>query len=246
MRRVNLIPMAGAGQRFVDAGYSVPKPLIRVDGQQMFLRAARCLPEADLWIFMCRREHLDKSDLESIIKMNFPKSEVLPVDYLTAGQASTCMLAQNHIELDDRLTIGACDNGMRYDMNSYTTLINKSDVLVWTFRNNPSVLIKPEMYGWVAVNNNGRATRVSCKKPISDTPLNDHAVIGAFSFSRAEYFFDSVESMITKDRRINNEFYVDIAIDECIRKNLQVFPFEVSNYDCWGTPKDLENFNKSL
>ena len=102
------------------------------------------------------------------------------------------------------------------------------------------------MYGWVAVNNNGRATRVSCKKPISDTPLNDHAVIGAFSFSRAEYFFDSVESMITINRRINNEFYVDIAIDECIRKNLQVFPFEVSNYDCWGTPKDLENFKKSL
>ena len=52
--------------------------------------------------------------------------------------------------------------------------------------------------------------------------------------------------MITKNRRINNEFYVDIAIDECIRKNLQVFPFEVSNYDCWGTPKDLENFKKSL
>jgi len=246
MRKVNLIPMAGAGQRFVDAGYTVPKPLIKIDGSPMFLRAASCLPAADLWIFICRKEHLQTSEMESIIKMNFPNAEVVPVEYLTDGQASTCMLAQHLIELDDRLTIGACDNGMRYDMNGYINFIEKSEVLIWTFRNNPSVLKKPEMYGWVAVDHDGRATRVACKEPLSTSPLNDHAVIGAFSFSRAEFFFESVDSMIKRNRRINNEFYVDVAVDECIRRNLEVFPFEVLNYDCWGTPNDLENYSRDF
>ena len=42
MRKVNLIPMAGAGSRFVKAGYTFPKPLINVKGtyfpQQLLLK----------------------------------------------------------------------------------------------------------------------------------------------------------------------------------------------------------------
>ena len=57
MRRVNLIPTAGAGQRFVDAGYNVPKPLIEIDGLPMVVQAAKTLPPADKWIFICREEH---------------------------------------------------------------------------------------------------------------------------------------------------------------------------------------------
>ncbi|NBW64539.1 lipopolysaccharide biosynthesis protein, partial [bacterium] len=49
-RRVNLIPAAGAGARFVEAGYATPKPLLPVDGEPMIVRAARALPEADLYI----------------------------------------------------------------------------------------------------------------------------------------------------------------------------------------------------
>ncbi|HIB92841.1 MAG TPA: lipopolysaccharide biosynthesis protein, partial [Candidatus Lambdaproteobacteria bacterium] len=55
MRRVNLIPMAGAGQRFVDGGYDTPKPLIEVDELPMIVQAANSLPVADYWIFICRK-----------------------------------------------------------------------------------------------------------------------------------------------------------------------------------------------
>ena len=30
-----IIPMAGKGQRFIDAGYSIPKPLISINGKPM-------------------------------------------------------------------------------------------------------------------------------------------------------------------------------------------------------------------
>ena len=77
MRKVNLIPMAGSGQRFIDKGYSVPKPLIDVNGLPMVVRAAQSLPEADRWIFICRRDHIEHYKIDKIIKKYFSEPIII-------------------------------------------------------------------------------------------------------------------------------------------------------------------------
>jgi len=245
MRKVNLIPMAGEGQRFIDAGFTEPKPLIDLNGLPMVVRAAKSLPEADKWIFICRKKHIKESSIDKILAEHFPDCIVLDVENLTEGQASTCLLAKDHLLSDDQLTIGACDNEMKYDTNKFVKLIEDYDCVIWTFRNNPSVLQNPNMYGWVKLDKSSNATGVSCKKSISSTPMSDHAVVGTFSFSKAAYFLESAERIITKNRRINNEYYLDIVLDECIVNGYKVKPFEVNKYTCWGTPKDLEKYMES-
>ena len=244
MRKVNLIPMAGDGQRFIDKGYNTPKPLIDINGLPMIVRAAKSLPKADQWIFVCRGNHIEESNIEKILENYFPGSLVIEVDHLTEGQASTCLLSKEYLFPDDQLTIGACDNGMLYNSKEFSKLINKYDAVIWTFRNNPAVMQNPKMYGWVKINELGIASEISCKIPISTKPLNDHAVIGSFSFKKAETFLKCAEKMIEKNRRVNNEFYLDVVMDECILNGHTVMPFEVNEYTCWGTPKDLENFLK--
>src|SRR5438128_4730843 len=158
-RRVNLIPMAGAGQRFVDAGYLLPKPLIPVGGVPMIVRAAGALPRADHWIFVCRAQHVRDAAIDRELEKHFSPSTVLTVDRLTEGQASTCLLAAGELRPDDVLTIGACDNGMTYAPDRLDRLWEGgADAVIWTFRNNPAVLQKPSMYGWVKVAADGRAT----------------------------------------------------------------------------------------
>ena len=151
------------------------------------------------------------------------------------------MLAEYELKLDDELTIGACDNKMEFNVNEFEDLIIKNDALIWTFRNNPSVLQNPEMYGWLSIDDRGKAKGVSCKKPISNNPLNDHAIVGAFSFKKAKSFIKYTEAMITKNRRINGEFYLDVVLDECINSGLKVAPFIMTKYTGWGTPKEFEN-----
>jgi len=244
MRTVNLIPMAGAGKRFLDAGYNVPKPLIEINGTPMVVHAAKSLPPADHWIFICNEKHIKENGIHELLSLHFPNPEIISVDYLTEGQASTCILAKELLKSDDILTIGACDNSMEFDQTLFEQKISKFDALIWTFRNNKTVLNNPNAFGWVEVDSNEKSKRVSCKKPISNSPLNDHAVIGAFSFHRAESFILCVENMIAKNRRINNEFYLDIAMDELIKLGFNVYIMEVLQYFCWGTPKDLElNYN---
>jgi hypothetical protein len=46
--------------------------------------------------------------------------------------------------------------------------------------------------------------------------------------------------MIAGDRRLNGEFYMDVALDESVRLGFEVRPWEVREYVSWGTPKDYE------
>lgn len=243
-RRVNLIPMAGAGQRFVDAGYSVPKPLIGVGGQPMIVRAARSLPEPDLWIFVCREEHVRDASIDRELQKLFQPVKIITVDHLTEGQACTCLLARDELRPDDVLTIGACDNAMTWKRADYDRAFAapQTDFLVWTFRNHPAILQDPRMYGWVRTDADHGVTGVSVKVPISETPLKDHAVIGAFTFRRAGLFLDACDDMIAANARIKNEFYVDNAVNFALARHASGRAFEVDRYICWGTPRDLETY----
>jgi len=244
MSVTNLIPMAGAGSRFTAEGYTVPKPLIDVSGSPMIIQAAHSLPPADTWIFVCRKEHVEEFAIDDVLKDHFQNSQVITVDHLTEGQASTCLLAKPYVSMSDSLLIGACDNGMLWDEERYNNLVRDPavDAIIWTFRNNITVTRNPHMYGWVETTNDNTALRVSCKNPVSDNPIDDHAIVGTFFFKKASYFFDAAERMIAKNRRINNEFYVDEVLNEVIEDGLNVKVFEVEKYICWGTPNDLRTY----
>jgi len=240
-----LIPMAGAGKRFYDEGYLQPKPLIEVSGKPMIIKAVEALPGGEDYIFICRKEHLEENQIDKLLKDTFPNTNVIAIDYLTEGQASTCMLAHNNVPLGNQLLIGPCDNGMTWDYEKFQQQIEDEsvDALIWTFRNNSTVQRNPKMYGWIVVDENENAKKVSCKVPISDDPVNDHAIIGTFWFRKAEDFFFYANKMISKNRRINNEFYVDEVMNELIEDGKKVKVFEVNKYICWGTPNDLRTYN---
>lgn len=243
-QHICLIPMAGAGQRFVDAGYSTPKPLIPIGGKPMVVAAADCLPKAIENIFVCRDEHVTDAKIDQVLKQHYENVKVITVSELTEGQACTCLLARKYLENDQPLSIGACDNAMTYDSRAFEALFSQADVdaVIWTFRHNPAVLQNPKMYGWVKTDDDGFASEVSVKIPISDTPMDDHAIIGAFTFKRAKDFLMCADKMIDQNRRINQEFYVDMVMNLAVESGLRVKVFEVSRYICWGTPRDLETY----
>ena len=138
---------------------------------------------------------------------------------------------------------------MVYDDDNLEKMFQNKELdgWIWTFRNNPAVLQNPKMYGWVKTEKStNKATHVSCKIPISQKPLLDHAVIGAFTFKKAKSFFDAVHYMIKSNYRINNEFYVDVAIDFAIKSGLNIHVHEVDQYICWGTPQDFYEYQNWL
>jgi dTDP-glucose pyrophosphorylase len=239
---LNLIPMAGLGRRFKEAGVEVAKPLIEIDsGVPMIVKAASCLPRTTRTFFVCREEHVKQSGIDKTLAKNFPGCVVKSITHDTQGQVSTCLLARKEISESGWLNIGACDSYMTYSMQKFLEVAEHDDVdaLIWTSRNNPSMLQNPLMYGWVRTEGL-RATAVSVKKTISESPENDHAVIGVFSFRRGVDFLDCADRLIAEGRRIDGEFYIDNLMNVAVENGLRVEVFEVDKYICWGTPLDLK------
>jgi len=240
---ITIIPMAGKGERFLKKGYQTPKPLISIGDVPMVIKAVLGLPKADDHIFIALKEHLSNCKIDDRIKEYLPQAKFVSLDQVTEGQACTCLLGLEHLALNEEILIGACDNGMIFDRQAFDQRKKISDVIVFTFRNNVTVIEKPEQYGWVKLSNDGAVEEVSVKKPISNSPQQDHAIVGAFWFKQADIFKKATERMIAENRRINHEFYVDECINDAIALGYRISVFEIDKYICWGTPNDFETFN---
>jgi len=203
------------------------------------------LPKMAKAIFVCRDEHLRDHPLEAVLKARFgANTQTVSVDHLTEGQACTCLLAKDKLDLDAPLMIGACDNGMVWDEAAFAALIADPavDCVVWTFRGHPGAQRNPKAYGWVRTDAKGVVTEVSVKQAISEHPAKDPGVIGSFWFRKASYFVEAAEELIRQNRRVNNEFYADSVINVLIEQGRHARIFDVQRYLCWGTPDDLRTW----
>jgi NDP-sugar pyrophosphorylase family protein len=241
-----LIPMAGHGSRFQNAGYRTPKPLIPVSGKPMVVQAADSLPEGDRYVFVALKTHLQNSAIRDVLQSSFSNCNIVELDKVTEGQACTCEFGLTEsnppVDLESPLIIGACDNGMLYDPSAFQKMVDDGvDAIAFTFRNHPASKRNPKMYGWLKTSGDV-IEGVSVKVPISETPENDHAIVGSFYFRKATFLIDGLKRMREKNRRVNGEFYVDSLIGELAEMGMDCRVFEVDYYVCWGTPDDLKVF----
>ncbi len=239
----NVMPLAGEGRRFIQAGFEIPKPLILIDGAPMIIRASASAPGAARWVYLCRAEHLAQGALASALQQAHPDAQIVPINRPTDGQACTCLLAEPYAPPDQPLFIGACDNEMLWDAARLQSRIENPqiDALIWTFSHHAGVRRHPQMYSYVEVDG-ARARRVSMKQALSDRPDRDHAVVGAFWFREARLFFDAARQLIARNARTHGEFYVDRCLDELIRAGKRVEVFPIDHYVGWGTPDELNTY----
>ncbi|MFM2090136.1 MAG: hypothetical protein RLZZ127_625 [Planctomycetota bacterium] len=240
-----VMPMAGQGQRFADAGYALPKPLLPVGGVPMVVRAILDLPRADRVVLLVRTEHIERHGLDRAVLAHVPHAVVVPVRSLTEGQACTVRLAAPHLDPEAPVIVAACDNSHVYDQDRLLARMADPAVeaLVWTYRDDPRVLARPTAYGWVRTFGAAdplRVASVSCKVPISATPMDDHAVSGFFSFRSAARMVAAIDRQTAAGTRVNGEFYMDTVPNVLVGDGARVEVFEVARYIGWGTPAEYE------
>ena len=239
-----LLPMAGVGSRFVNEGYTIPKPLIQVSSLPMAVQALNDLPITEHQRFIIRDEMDNNRELQKILEKSSTSAQFVTLDHLTDGQATTCVEGLNGVDTSIPITIAACDNGMIYSSVDFEKMMSSEDidVIVWGARGYPGAVRSPQMYGWIDVEEGTRVIRgVSVKKPLSN-PSNDPIVVGTFTFKKSSDFLDSVNRMKNRKAMVNGEYYVDTAINDAIRMGLKCVYFEIDRYICWGTPSDLKTF----
>ena len=228
-----VIPMAGEGSRFAKAGYTFPKPLIEVWQKPMIQLVLESLGLKGNYIFLVRKEHLEKYNLKNYLNVIAPNCKVVVVDQLTEGAACTVLLAKNYINNDKPLVISNSDQFIEWDPSEimYSFSSKKIDGGILTFK------ASHPKWSYAKVNKYNKVIEVAEKKVISD-----NATVGVYFWRQGNDFVKYANQMIEKNIRVNNEFYVCPVFNEAIGDNKNIVIKEVKSMWGIGTPEDLKYF----
>lgn len=232
-----VIPMAGRGSRFANAGFQLPKPLIEIYGKPMIeIVTENVRPKCEhQFIYLCLSEHLKKYDLEKRLQSISPGSFIMPVNKVTEGAACTVLLAKELINTNDSLMIVNSDQYIETNIDEYLTAIRDCDGLIMTMK------ASDKKWSFIQYNEAGYVQLVREKEVISS-----EATVGIYNFRQGKDFVKYAEEMINKNIRVNNEFYVAPVYNQMIEDNKLIRYYNIGSVENHmyglGTPEDLEVF----
>jgi len=228
-----LIPMAGAGSRFEQAGYTFPKPLIDVRNKPMIQVVIENLNIDANYIYLVQKKHREKYNLDTLLNLLTPGCKIVEVDGITEGAACTALLAKEFINNDNPLFFANSDQFVEWDSNDFMYKMQETnaDGGIVTFK-----AIHPK-WSFAKIDKNGLVTEVAEKNPISD-----NATVGYYFWKHGSDFIKYAEQMIDENIRVNNEFYVCPVFNQAIKDNKEIRTFNVEGMWGLGTPEDLKYY----
>ncbi len=234
-----VIPMAGRGSRFADAGYKDPKPLIEVKGKPMIQVVVENLTPKmpHRFIFICQNSHIEEYKLRQMLGAISPDCIVIGIDGVTEGAACTVLMAREYFSNREPLMIANSDQFVDIDINDYLADISSRglDGLIMT------MTADDEKWSYAKLNEAGDVVEVREKVVISS-----HATVGIYNFAAGEDFALHAQAMIDARETHNGEYYVAPVYNRLIENGGRVGVYDVGReadgmYGL-GIPADLELF----
>lgn len=228
-----LIPMAGLGSRFSEAGYIFPKPLIEVNNKPMIQVVVENLNIEAHYIFIVQKEHYEKYNLKQVLSLISPGCDIVQVDGLTEGAACTTLMAKDLIDNDNPLLLSNADQFLEWSSNDciYAFSADNIDGGILTFEST-----HPK-WSFAKLGEDGLVSEVAEKKPISS-----NATCGVYYWKHGSDYVKYATSMIEKNIRTNNEFYVCPVFNEAIQDGKKIKIKHIEKMWGLGTPGDLQYF----
>jgi len=232
-----ILPMAGNGQRFFDAGYDLPKPLIDIKGKPMFARVIE-----NLWVnnpeltCIVRQDHVNNYEIDKRILEHYPDANIIIIPGTTEGAACTVRLATNVLG-GEPMIVANCDQLMRWDPKEFyekidTNLYPGGLIPVFTPNHN-----EPK-HSYCEVDKYGNLLQLKEKEIISDI-----ATVGVYYFGDESKWIKAHEKQMEANDRTNNEFYLAPTYNY-LEENVGIH--RIDEMIGMGTPEELNEFKNSI
>lgn len=232
-----LIPMAGLGSRFVEAGFKNPKPFIDVAGLPMIVRVLENLKTDDSrFILILQKSFMERfeADLDKLQR----EFDVIfiPIDLVTEGAACTTLFALDYINNSSPLIIANSDQLVDIEVSKFIKDANhrKLDGSILVFES------KESKWSYVKVNESGYMILLKEKSVISS-----NATVGIYYFTKGSDYVLAATRLIINNDRVNNEFYVAPTYNYLVNeydKKIGIYTIDRSQMHGLGTPNDLKEY----
>lgn len=234
-----LIPMAGRGSRFLNAGYIKPKPLIDVNGKPMIqLVIENIRPKREhRFIFVVQNEHIQDYKVDKLLKNLCPTCEIVVIDGITDGAACSSLKAITYINNKDPLMIANSDQWINISIDDYLEMwdVNKSEGFIMTmYSSDPK-------WSYIKFDPSGIIIDI-----VEKVVVSNQATVGIYNFSRGDIFCQFAAQMIDEKNMSKGEYYVAPVYKYMLNNNANIGLFNIDrasrNMYGLGTPEDLDYF----
>lgn len=242
MRHLHIVmPMAGEGSRFANAGWTIPKPLIELDGQPLFKHAISSVTADGIemkYSFIVRHEHIEKYGIDAGIKSFLPEANIFSVMKTTRGAVETCLIAESAIADDDAVIVMDCD--LEFRSVKFIEII-KGILFQSMEEANGGALVSFESdqpkYSYAEVGEDGYVVRTAEKEVISN-----HALCGAYFFSTGKRFKEIAYQLLNESEFNKKEYYVSLLYNYMLAAGEKVRLVPMEEYYSYGTPEELQRY----
>lgn len=237
MKKYNIIvPLAGKGQRMIDGGYRVPKPMILAGDRHIIDYSLGSIDTSECnLIFIIRRDHVCNFAIDKALKSKYGDDISLVVaEEDTQGSVSSCCLAA-HLVNNDIPLIVFCPDIYFEPKFVPTDEIFENDGYILTFKANSA------NYSYVQQDENGLVTKTAEKIVISD-----NASVGVYCFKTGKMFLELAEAAISSGLKSNKEYYVCPLYNLLIANGGKVKTLLVPIMYVMGTPDEMTFFKETI
>jgi len=243
-----IVPVAGEGKRFKEAGYYDPKPFIRVAGRRMLEWAFDPIPQDWKIHLVSQKDHLYSLqgwiETSPTVWSDHPGVTLMHVLGLTQGAACTVLAAAVGLPPDEPAAVMNGDQwfrvgelpgfGQGLEALQRQALVENWDGYILSFKAN-----EPR-WSYAKSDKEGFVMSVAEK-----TMISDDATVGFYWFRKAHDLVRGIAWMLANDTRVHGEFYVCPVYNELIfnyRKKIKLVPVE----EMWslGIPEDVKKFEQ--
>ena len=239
MAKLHLVmPMGGAGSRFFNDGFVVPKPLIEIKEKPFFFWATRAIEKyVDLidLTFVVLEQHIKENKIDEKIKEYFPDAKMVVLDHVLNGAVLTCMEGVKGILDDAPIMFNDCDHMFKCDP-FYSFIkngdIESADAGLLTFESD-----KPA-FSYVKYNEEGHVMGTVEKQVVSHD-----AICGAYYFKERKTFETGVSGYLENCQY--KEYFVSGVFNELAAKGGKILTFENDYHVPFGTPEEYRKAEES-
>ena len=232
-----IITMAGLGTRFRKAGYNCPKYRIEAKGKTLFDWSMESLvgynKKVSKYIFVVRKEDGSEAFIrDHMAGYGIENIEVIGIDHMTDGQATTCMLAIPHCDPNEEILVYNIDTYVEPNEMKYEAISGDGHI--------PCFHAEGEHWSFVKLGEDGTAVEVREKQRISD-----NCTLGAYYFKSAGLYQRLYEEYYADDNKLEkNEKYIAPLYNYMIEKRMKVTVsiVDAEKVHALGTPEELDVF----
>jgi len=238
-----IIPMAGTGNRFVEKGYTDPKPLIKVNNKRIIEYILDMFDENDDIYFICNNKHLEETKMALILKELRPDANILKIENHKKGPVYTMLPFLDVVRDNEPVLVCYCDNPFLWDKDhfiEYVEVDNLDGCILTHSGMHPHTLNSTKM-AFLKTKNN-LMLEIKEKECYTENPMKEHASTGAYYFKTGRIMKYCFEEAIKRDINYNGEYYVTLAYNILVENGYKVGFYDTEFVTVFGTPPEVESF----